>query len=115
MAVISMPLPSISSKMSGLSFPILNFNQADMANIIVQFPPCPIFNKPFQDGVQLRVMFAPQTLPRLLFPYINDRKDMYGRDVTIGLHDPSLPNLGPKKVVVDFSSPSIEEFKGKHL
>lgn len=61
-------------------------------------------------------MFSPQTLPRLLFPYINDRKDTYGRDVTIGLHDPSIPNLGSKNLVVDFSSPNIDsEFKGKHL
>ena len=61
-------------------------------------------------------MYSPQTLPRLLFPYINDRKDTYGRDISIGLHDPSLPKLGSKKLVIDFSSPNIDsEFKGKHL
>lgn len=61
-------------------------------------------------------MFSPKTLPQLLFPYINDRKDTYGRDVTIGLHDPSSPNLGSKKLIIEFSSPNIDsEFKGKHL
>jgi arginyl-tRNA synthetase len=61
-------------------------------------------------------MFKPETLPRLLFPYINDRKDSYGRGVSLGLHDPSSPDLGCKKVVVEFSSPNIaSEFQGKHL
>jgi len=61
-------------------------------------------------------MFSQQTLPRLLFPYINDRKSFYGRHVSLGLRDPSSPALGRKKLVVEFSSPNIaSEFHAKHL
>jgi arginyl-tRNA synthetase len=61
-------------------------------------------------------MFEPRTIARLLSPYINDRKDSYGRDISLGLHDPSLPDLGRKKLVVEFSSPNIaSEFQGTHL
>jgi arginyl-tRNA synthetase len=61
-------------------------------------------------------MFKPQMLPRLLLPYINDRKASYGQDITLGLRDPSSPDLGRKKLVIEFSSPNIaSEFLGKHL
>lgn len=61
-------------------------------------------------------MFKPQTLPRLLIPYINDRKETYGRDLSIGLRDPSSPDLGRQKLLIEFSSPNIaSEFQGKHL
>jgi arginyl-tRNA synthetase len=57
-----------------------------------------------------------KTLPRLLLPYINDRKDSYGKDPSLGLRDPSSPNLGRKKLIVEFSSPNIaSEFCSKHL
>jgi arginyl-tRNA synthetase len=45
-----------------------------------------------------------------------DRNSSYGRDVSLGLRDPSSPDLGRKKVVVEFSSPNIaSEFEAKHL
>jgi arginyl-tRNA synthetase len=57
-----------------------------------------------------------KTLPSLLLPYISDRKDSYGKDPSIGLHDHSSPDLGRKRLVVEFSSPDIgSEFHGKHL
>jgi arginyl-tRNA synthetase len=61
-------------------------------------------------------MFWPQTLPRMLLPYINDRMEAYGRDISLGLRDPSSSEAGCKKLVVEFSSPNIaNEFQGKHL
>jgi arginyl-tRNA synthetase len=86
------------------------------ANTPNQFPECSLFNLPFTDGVQLRIMLNSQALPRLLFPYIQERKETYGLDVALGLRDVTAPGLGRKKLVVDFSSPNItSEFQGKHL
>jgi arginyl-tRNA synthetase len=51
-----------------------------------------------------------------LFPYIQDRKESYGKDISLGLRDVASPDGGRKKLVVDFSSPNIaSEFQGKHL
>ncbi|KAF2489383.1 arginyl-tRNA synthetase [Lophium mytilinum] len=76
----------------------------------------PLFLLPFPEGVHLLIMFRPQTLPRLFLPYINDRKESYGRDAVLGLLDPSSPDSGRKKLVIEFSSPNIaSEFQGKHL
>ncbi|KAE9369079.1 arginyl-tRNA synthetase [Stipitochalara longipes BDJ] len=85
-------------------------------DLLTRFPECPLFNLPFVDGVQLRIMLNSHALPRLLFPYIQERKETYGRDVSLGLRDVASPDLGPKKLVIDFSSPNIaSEFQGKHL
>lgn len=71
---------------------------------------------PFQDGVHLRIMFNPKTLPRLLLPYMNDRRDSYGQDDSLGLRDISSPEVGRKKLLVEFSSPNIaSEFQARHL
>lgn len=83
---------------------------------ISQFPKCPLFILPFAEGVHLRIMFMQQTLPRLLLPYINERKETYGRDVSPGLRDPAAPEVGRQKLVIEFSSPNLaSEFQGKHL
>lgn len=61
-------------------------------------------------------MFNPSTLPRLLLPYMNDRQDSYGRDESLGLRDPSSPEVGRKKLLIEFSSPNIaSEFQSRHL
>ncbi|PMD30128.1 Nucleotidylyl transferase [Hyaloscypha variabilis F] len=79
-------------------------------SLITKFPlDVPLFNFPFADGIQLRVMFNSQALSRIVLPYIQDRKETYGCDVSPGLVD-------RKKLVIDFSSPDIaREFQGKHL
>ena len=61
-------------------------------------------------------MFKPQTLSRLLIPFINDRQEIYGEDVSLGLLDPAVPDLGRKRLLIEFSSPNVTgEFQGKHL
>jgi arginyl-tRNA synthetase len=61
-------------------------------------------------------MFNANTLLRLLLPYINDRNDLYGMDPSIGLRDPFSPDLGRKKLVIEFSSPNIgSKVESKHL
>jgi arginyl-tRNA synthetase len=47
---------------------------------------------------------------------MNDRRDSYGRDDSLGLRDPSSPETGRKKLLVEFSSPNIaSEFQARHL
>ncbi|KAF3397012.1 Arginine--tRNA ligase, cytoplasmic [Talaromyces pinophilus] len=84
-------------------------------DLINKFPERSLFVLPFHDGVHLRIMFNPNTLPRLLLPYMNDRRDSYGRDDSIGLRDLS-PEVGRKRLLVEFSSPNIaSEFQARHL
>ncbi len=53
----------------------------------------------------------PESLSRLLLPYISSRKNAYGSS-----HLPSDTNDARKKLVVELSSPNItSEFQGKHL
>ncbi|KAF2791990.1 Nucleotidylyl transferase [Melanomma pulvis-pyrius CBS 109.77] len=85
-------------------------------DLIKKFPQGSLFGLPWEDGVHLRICVTPQTVPRVLVPYINDRKGEYGSDLALGLRDPSLPTGGRQKLVVEFSSPNIaSEFQGKHL
>lgn len=85
-------------------------------DLMQKFPKCTLFVLPFPEGVHLRVMFVPKTLPRVLIPYISDRKYSYGQDFKLGLKDPTSSDSERKKIVVEFSSPNIaSEFLGKHL
>ncbi|RYP67964.1 hypothetical protein DL769_005611 [Monosporascus sp. CRB-8-3] len=80
------------------------------------FKPTPLLQLPLPDGVHLRFIFSTSTLPRLILPYIDDRKSEYGRNPSLGLDDVSAPNPIPKKVVVEFSSPNLaSEFTAAHL
>lgn len=48
--------------------------------------------------------------------YINDRKSAYGQYLSLGLREPSSPDLGRKKALIEFSSPNLaSEFHAKHL
>ncbi|KAM5371718.1 hypothetical protein ACJZ2D_007883 [Fusarium nematophilum] len=81
-----------------------------------QLPRSPPFSCPIADGIHLRVFSSPNTLSRLLLPYINDRSATYGYDSSLGLADPGAPDGPRKKVVVEFSSPNMaSEFQAKHL
>jgi arginyl-tRNA synthetase len=71
-----------------------------------------LFDLPFPDGVHLRVFLKLQVVPRLLVPYILDRKLTYG----VRSHVDIPPSDEKKKLVIEFSSPNItSEFQGKHL
>jgi arginyl-tRNA synthetase len=62
------------------------------------------------------MFFSPETLPRIILPYIHDRNISYGHDISQGLVDPKVPDGGRKKVIVEFSSPNIAKyFDGNHL
>ncbi|SPO04055.1 related to arginyl-tRNA synthetase, cytosolic [Cephalotrichum gorgonifer] len=76
----------------------------------------PLFVLPVPDGVLLRIFFNSRLLPRLLVPYIKDRGAEYGKVLSNGLRDPTSPDSGKLKVVVEFSSPNIiTEFQAAHL
>ncbi|KAF4977536.1 hypothetical protein FDECE_18345, partial [Fusarium decemcellulare] len=85
----------------------------DLAHKLPRSPP---FACPIQDGIHLRVFSSPNTLSRLLLPYIHDRSASYGYDTLLGLADPATPDGPKKKVIVEFSSPNMErEFQVSHL
>ncbi|KFA76919.1 hypothetical protein S40288_06179 [Stachybotrys chartarum IBT 40288] len=84
------------------------------AQLQKEFPPNPLFEHPFEDGVNLRFYFKPDTLARLLLVYIIDRGKAYGTNRLPG--DASkIEESGHKKVIVEFCSPNIgKEVDGYH-
>lgn len=87
---------------------------SDLAHRLPRSPP---FSCPIPDGIHLRILSSPKTLPRLLLPYIHDRNTSYGYDTSLGLVDATMPD-GPKKkkLIVEFSSPNMAgEFQVSHL
>lgn len=55
-------------------------------------------------------------MPRLLLPYIADRKASYGYDDVLGLADPEVRPGARKKVIVEMSSPNMaDDFNVGHL
>ncbi|KAK1964489.1 arginyl-tRNA synthetase [Colletotrichum sublineola] len=86
------------------------------AELLGKFPKSPLYTFPFVDGVHIRIFSHPFFLPRLIVPFIADRKELYGADDSHGLRDAASSGGGRKKVVVEFSSPNIAaEFEGRHL
>ncbi|KAK7404124.1 hypothetical protein QQX98_010082 [Neonectria punicea] len=86
---------------------------SDLAHRLPRSPP---FACPIPDGIHLRVLSSPNTLSRLLLPYIHDRNKSYGYDASVGLVDAKVPDGPKKKVIVEFSSPNMaSEFQVSHL
>ncbi|KAF4632048.1 hypothetical protein G7Y89_g6082 [Cudoniella acicularis] len=82
--------------------------------LLKQFLPHPLFAAPFKDGIHIRFLFSTKNIPRLLLPYINDRKAEYGNFPSLGLQ--AEPETGQKKVIVEFSRPNIARaFTADHL
>jgi arginyl-tRNA synthetase len=66
--------------------------------------------------VHFRILLEVDALARLLFPFILKCGNSYGTDAKLGLRNPSLPDDGRKKLVVEFSSPNItNELHGRYV
>ncbi|KAG4422039.1 hypothetical protein IFR04_004780 [Cadophora malorum] len=73
-----------------------------------------LFAAPFKDGIHIRFCLSIKTLPKILLPYISDRKSNYGNFTPLGWQPKPAP--APEKVIVEFSSPNIaREFTAAHL
>lgn len=76
----------------------------------------PLIEKPTADKTFVRFFFKPTHLANLVIPAIHKQKENFGFNSSLGLKDPSDPNSGKKKVVVEYSSPNIaKEFHTGHL
>ncbi|EGC46615.1 arginyl-tRNA synthetase [Histoplasma capsulatum var. duboisii H88] len=75
-----------------------------------------LISSPIPKGVFIPIFFNETSLPRLILPYIFDRRQLYGHDKLAGLKNPKNEAAGRKKVIVEFSSPNIaKEFHAGHL
>ncbi|KAK0634241.1 hypothetical protein B0T17DRAFT_586143 [Bombardia bombarda] len=83
--------------------------------LVSKFPaPHPLFLQPFKDGIHVRFVLSPKTLPRLLLPYISDRKDDYG--CPFGMRHGFIASAPQKKALIEFSSPNLGQiFRTDHL
>ncbi|EEH33060.2 arginyl-tRNA synthetase [Paracoccidioides lutzii Pb01] len=76
----------------------------------------PLISCPSSKSVFIPIHFNETILPRLILPYIFDRRHLYGQDRFTGLRDAKNEAAGRKKVIVEFSSPNIaQEFHAGHL
>lgn len=66
--------------------------------------------------MHFRIFCEVDAFARLLFPFILKSERSYGTDAKQGLRNPSSPDEGCKKLVVEFSSPNItSELHGRYL
>ncbi|KAH6851013.1 hypothetical protein B0I37DRAFT_307959 [Chaetomium sp. MPI-CAGE-AT-0009] len=72
-----------------------------------KFPILPLVNPPLPQDSYLQFFYSPKILPRLILPFIYERKELYGRTTAPG---------HKKKAIIEFSSPNIaKEFHAGHL
>ncbi|EMT64258.1 Arginyl-tRNA synthetase, cytoplasmic [Fusarium odoratissimum] len=83
---------------------------------VAQFPESPLIEKPTAAGPFISFFFKPNKLTSMLLPTIRKRANNYGKNPYNGLRDPSDPNSGRKRMIVEFSSPNIAKpFHAGHL
>ncbi|KAF2441218.1 Nucleotidylyl transferase [Karstenula rhodostoma CBS 690.94] len=76
----------------------------------------PLFPLPFLEGVHLRILLQVDAFACFLFPFILECGHSYGTDAKHGLRNPSSPDDGRKKLLVEFSSPNItSELHGRYV
>ncbi|EFE40444.1 hypothetical protein TRV_04838 [Trichophyton verrucosum HKI 0517] len=85
-------------------------------DIVSKFPSTSLLSQPTANGIFIPLSFCPDTLPKLILPFIFDRRASYGSNPLQGLRDPHDQSSGKKKVIIEFSSPNIaKEFHAGHL
>ncbi|KAM0230777.1 hypothetical protein ACHAPO_009060 [Fusarium lateritium] len=83
---------------------------------VSKFPESPLIEKPTTSGPFISFFFKPDKLTNMLIPTIRKQAGNYGKNPYNGLRDPSDPNSGRKRMIVEFSSPNIAKpFHAGHL
>jgi arginyl-tRNA synthetase len=73
-----------------------------------KFPVLPLVNPPLARDSFLQFFYSPKILPRVILPFIHERRASYGRRTT--------SEQKKKRAIVEFSSPNIaKEFHAGHL